>query len=282
VWSQTADKLKAGPARSQGLRLGLTVAAAALALAGSQLKAVSFPAAVALAATAAVALAAVGLLRARQNVEQVRRWTRARSVSEALKTEVFLFLTRSGAYDGRDAERRLEAEVQRLEREAGDLQRYTEGVQPRARPLPAVRDVDSYLTVRVRQSQLDGYYQPKARLVQQRLRALKAVEVALALLAAALAALAAVSSDVAAWAAVVTTAAGAVAAYIATQRYEFLWVEYSRTASELRRLLDRGTAADGRVLSGPELVSECEQVISVQNQAWMAKWGEEESAAITT
>lgn len=27
------------------------------------------------------------------------------------------------------------------------------------------------------------------------------------------------------------------------------------------------------MLSGPELVSECEQVISVQNQAWMAKWG---------
>jgi hypothetical protein len=56
-------------------------------------------------------------------------------------------------------------------------------------------------------------------------------------------------------------------------------VEYSRTASELRRLLGRGTAADGRLLSGPELVRECEQVISVQNQAWVAKWGEEDSSA---
>ena len=114
VWSQTADKLKAGTTRLQAVRLGLTVTAAALALAGSQLKAVSFPTSVALASVAAVVLAAVGLLRARQNVEQVRQWTRASSVSEALKTEVFLFLTRSGPYEGPDAERRLEAEVQRL------------------------------------------------------------------------------------------------------------------------------------------------------------------------
>lgn len=135
-----------------------------------QLKAVSFPASVALASVAAVVLAAIGLLRARQNVEQVRQWTCARSVSEALKTEVFLFLTRSGPYEGPDAERRLEAEAQRLEHEAGDLQRYTEDMQARTRPLPAVRDVDSYLAVRVRQSQLDGYYQPKARLLLLRRR----------------------------------------------------------------------------------------------------------------
>jgi uncharacterized protein YjiS (DUF1127 family) len=74
---------------------------------------------------------------------------------------------------------------------------------------------------------------------------------------------------------VVTTAAGAVAAYVAAERYEFLWVEYARTATELRRLADRRTAADGHALSDGELVAECEQVISVQNQAWMAKWGEE-------
>jgi hypothetical protein len=28
-------------------------------------------------------------------------------------------------------------------------------------------------------------------------------------------------------------------------------------------------------LSGPEVVRGCEQVISVQNRAWMAKWREE-------
>ena len=71
-----------------------------------------------------------------------------------------------------------------------------------------------------------------------------------------------------------TTAVGAVTAYVASERYEFLWIEYSRTVSELQRLLSRRTAADGHQLLGMDLVNECEQVISVQNQAWMAKWGE--------
>jgi hypothetical protein len=184
VWSQTANVLKAASGRARWLRLGLTVAAAALALAGSQLKRVSVPAAVALGAAAAVLLAAAGLLRGRQSAEQVRRWTRARSVSEAIKSEVFLFLTGCGRYGGVDRDRRLDAEVQRLEQEAGDLARYTQGVQPRTRSLPAVHDVDSYLAVRVRQSQLEGYYRPRAQMVRQRLRAWKVVEVTLALIAA--------------------------------------------------------------------------------------------------
>jgi SMODS and SLOG-associating 2TM effector domain 1 len=137
--------------------------------------------------------------------------------------------------------------------------------------------VDTYLDVRVRDLQLERYYEPKADLLRRRIQQLKAVEVTLALVAAGLAAVASISPSVGAWAAVATTAGGAVTAYIAAQRYEFLWIEYSRTASELRRLLERRTAADGTPLSDPELVAECEQVISVQNQAWMAKWGEEDT-----
>ncbi|MGZ4618278.1 MAG: DUF4231 domain-containing protein [Frankiaceae bacterium] len=275
VWSQTADQLKSGPTQARQLRLALTVAGGALALAGSQLKPVSAAAAIGVAVLAAVVLAGVGLLSGRQNVEQVRQWTRARSVSEALKTEVFLFLTHCGDYAGADGEQRLEAEVQRLEREAGDLLRYTIGAQPKTRPLPPVQDVNSYLRVRVRESQIEHYYVRNADKLSHRLRIAKWVEVTLALAAAALAATAAVSANLAAWAAVLATAAGAVAAHVAAERYEFLWIEYSRTASELRRLADRRTAPDGRPLSENELVMKCEDVISVQNQAWMAKWGEQ-------
>lgn len=276
VWSQTADSLKAGPSRLRAVRLGLTVAAAALALAASQVKSASLAASVVLAVAAALALAGAGLLRSRASAEQARRWTRARAVSEALKTEVFLFLCQAGRYEGADREHQLETEVRRLEHDAGDLQRYAERFVPRERALPEVHDVDSYLEIRVRRSQLEGYYEPNARSLRQRLGMMKTTEIVLALVAAALAALASVSASVGAWAAVVTTASGAVAAYIAAERYEFLWIEYSRTASELRRLLQRRTGADGRPLSGSELAVACEDVISVQNQAWIAKWGAEE------
>jgi hypothetical protein len=145
--------------------------------------------------------------------------------------------------------------------------------------LPEVSDVETYLEVRIRVSQLENFYEPKAGKLRRQLRWAKTAEITLTLLAAAFAAFAAVSPNVGAWAAVVTTAVGAVTAYAAAERYEFLWIEYSRTASELRRLYSRRTAADGRRLSGLELVTECEDVISVQNQAWMAKWTEKKKDA---
>lgn len=205
VWSQTADALKAGPSRARRLRLVLTIVGAALALAGSQLQPISRGLGVAAAVVAAVVMAGVAALSGRQSVEQVRRWTRARSVSEALKTEVFLFLIRTGDYAGAGREQRLDAEVQRLERESSDLLGYAEGVVPKLRPLPRVQGVDSYLAVRVRQSQLEGFYEPKAAQLRARLRTAKAVEVTLALVAAALAAMTAASPNLGAWAAVVTT-----------------------------------------------------------------------------
>jgi hypothetical protein len=55
--------------------------------------------------------------------------------------------------------------------------------------------------------------------------------------------------------------------YATSERYERQWIEYSRTASELRRLLERRVTGDGSPLSGPNLVAQCEQVISVQTPA---------------
>jgi hypothetical protein len=165
----------------------LTVAAAGLALAGSQLKPVSATASVVLTVVAAVVLAAVGLLRFQQDVEQTRRWTRARSVAEAMKAEVYVFLAQSGG-DTAEREGNLRDQIRRLEAEADDLQPYAQDVNPETRALPAVTDVNTYLDVRVRTSQLEKYYKPKARQMRRRLRWAKAIEVTLTLMAAALAA----------------------------------------------------------------------------------------------
>lgn len=193
IWSQTADQLKASSQWRWRLRMILTVAAAALALAASQLKTVSVPASIALATVAAVALAGVGLLRSQQDVEQTRRWTRAHSVSEAMKAEVYTFLAQSGDGQPAERERKLEAEIRRLENDAEDLLPYTQDVQAKTRPLPTVTDVDTHLEVRVRQSQLEKYYQPNAVRLRKQLRRAKAVEVTLTLMAAALAAVATIS-----------------------------------------------------------------------------------------
>jgi hypothetical protein len=145
-----------------------------------------------------------------------------------------------------------------------------------ARSLPAVHDLDSYLDQRVHRSQIEGYYEPNAQWVAARLRVIKWVQVSLAAVAAALAALAAVSATLAAWAAVASAAGAALIAHAAGERYEYLLIEYTRTAAELRRLTSQRSAPDGTPLSEAGLVEECEDVISIQNQAWMAKWGTSE------
>ena len=65
-----------------------------------------------------------------------------------------------------------------------------------------------------------------------------------------------------------TTVSAAIAAHAAAERYEFLRLEYSRTARELEHLLSRWKRSK---LSDDEFVMKCESVISVQNEAWMAK-----------
>ena len=118
--------LKAGPQRARQLRLVLVVAGASLALAVTQVESEATKLGGWLAVAGMVGMAAVGVLSARQNADRVRQWTRARSVSEAIKSEVFLFLTSSGDYGSGDPQERLDAEVKRLEREADEGQTCTD------------------------------------------------------------------------------------------------------------------------------------------------------------
>ena len=75
-----------------------------------------------------------------------------------------------------------------------------------------------------------------------------------------------------------TTATVHLAAYAASEHYETLWIKNGRTAAELRRLAERRTAADGTPLTASELIRQCEEVISLQNQAWMGRFGKEDAA----
>jgi FtsH-binding integral membrane protein len=273
VWSQAANRLRTRITSARRAACILTVGVAAASLASSQLKPKSLAVAVVLSVLAAVAAAGLTVLAAAQAPDRVSRWTRARSVAEALKAEVHMYLAGTGRYAAPQPDQTLMSEARRVINTAGDIGDVIEGLRPVARPLPPIHNLDSYLDVRVRESQLDNYYRRRSRALRERLRWSKAMIIVLTLLAAAFAAVAAVSPVVAAWAAVITTAVGATAAYVAGERWEFLQVEYSRTAQELDRLLATHTDETGAPLNADQLVNRCEDVISVQNQAWMAKWG---------
>ena len=80
----------------------------------------------------------------------------------------------------------------------------------------------------------------------------------------------------AAWVAVVTTVTAAVSSHVAASRWEYQLVEYLRTGAELDRLLAEWQAAVlPDEVAADRLVDRCEQVISTQNDGWMAKWAAE-------
>ncbi|NHC16328.1 SLATT domain-containing protein, partial [Motilibacter deserti] len=63
-----------------------------------------------------------------------------------------------------------------------------------------------------------------------------------------------------------------VASYAAFARYEHNVVSYLTTVNALTRLRQRWQATQGRPGADADYVRECERVISVETQGWMAEW----------
>ncbi|MFG3120750.1 DUF4231 domain-containing protein [Streptomyces sp. NPDC048201] len=275
IWSQAADRHKAAIGRARAATLGAVVTAAALGAAASQLMPHSpvtgrVCAFLALLAAGAAPLAALGAAP-----DRIRDWTRMRSVSEELKSQVYVRLARVARYRSADDRDRVLREcADAVLAEAADLEPATADLRPVERPLPPVRDIAGYVEARLLR-QLEGYYRPKAvemgrrvRLVERWGQALAAVSVVLGAVAGAFAV-----EEAAAWLPVVAAVSATVVSHGASARYVAQQVEFSRTAGELERLLhwwrgcDPATEADA-----DRLAERAEHVVSVQNEGWMAKW----------
>ena len=107
IWSQTANRLKwrIDQARLAALLLGITTAVLAV-VASSGRRAVGVAGQV-LSASAAVTAGAATLVQRRVSTGQFRDWTRARSASEGLKTEIYSYLSGGAAYTGSDRDQQL-------------------------------------------------------------------------------------------------------------------------------------------------------------------------------
>ncbi len=272
LWSQTASRLKQRIDEARLAALLLGVATAVLAVAADQTGGLSGLAGRVLSAAAAITAGVATLVQRRAGTGQIRDWTRARSASEGLKTEIYGYLSGGTAYTNPNSrDQRLGAETRGITEAVADLQRHTLGITPDTKPIPPVRDVDSYIAERV-DDQIGNYYTPRAELYDQRVRRLRAVGTLLGGTAVVLAALAAAFQigGLAAWVPVVTTIATSVAAYIAAARYDHMVIEYLRTAQRLQHL--RQEQLDNPASDPAAFIDACEAAISVENQGWMARW----------
>lgn len=275
VWSQSANRLKKSVEKARSRALMLAVAAALLGTAASQVMESSTWLGSALAFVASAAAGMSPLLARRGGPAQMSEWIRTRAVSEALKGEIYTCLSGVGPYaDRTNAAGFLAERAHRFRLDAVDLVRHTAGIAPEPRTLPPVTDIDTYTEHRLRQ-QVETYYRPKAVWMQNRVETLGRIELAFGGLSALLAAVAGVfaAEQLAAWAAVIASVSIAVSAHTIAQRYAYQHLEFLRTAEQLQHLLDRrGTQSAHTDESNSAFVSQCEHVISIQNEAWMIRW----------
>jgi hypothetical protein len=261
VWSQTAGRLKRDLERNRAWALRLGVAGAILSGAAVAWG-IDRSLGKVLAALSALAVGVAGLIR-QSGQGRVQSWTNARAVSEALKSEVYLHLARV------TDDARFEEQVEAIDNDASGLIEHRAGIEPAERSLPEVDGIDSYVEKRVGE-QID-YYEHSANGLRTRVTWVRRAEGALAVAAVVLAALGGIAAEdaLAVWVPVVTTVAAAVTAHAAAARYEYLLVEYLRTAHALRRLRDRQGTARG--LSDEELIRRAEGILSAQNAGWLVK-----------
>lgn len=269
VWSQVAEQLRSAIRVSRTLVLGLSMVGAVLAAVAVSIS-VDTTVGAALSIASAASLLSVPIVRSRADRQAISDWTQARSAAEALKSEVFLYLTRTGAYAGGDRDNVLSKSLDAMEQEASELLHYGLGIDAVDRDPPAVRDLESYIAGRVR-DQIDTYYRPEAANLKRRVTQMRRTELGLALVGAILAAVAGATGaeGIGVWVPVVTTIAGAVTSHATAERYDFLLVTYAKTAADLERLCRRFHAAAG--ISDEEFVRACERLISLENGGWRAK-----------
>lgn len=288
IWSAAAGRLKSGIVRWRSTALLLGAAGAVL-----QTLAATMPASAASTTAAvlgAVALVIVPIVTSNfLTGDRIKAWLRARSVSEGIKSEAYRFRTRAEPYADGDAAR-LRANCRKMEVWADTLATELAKVAPDAKPPPAWLQPDDYLKRRIN-DQVEAYYRPEARRNASLADGCRWLSLGLSTSAALLGAVAAAlklgahagtgADVIGAWIAVLTTLGASVIAHAAASRFTENARSYFATARQLEDLRDDWIARGrpGDVGQWSAFVAACEETISAENRAWMAKMDPEEDRA---
>jgi hypothetical protein len=207
------------------------------------------------------------------NPDQERQWIRSRSMAEALKAEVVLFLARTHPYNTDEKAQTLIARSDELLAAVADLQTEIIAEQEKQKRLPtAYLTIDQYINERVTE-QIDNFYRPRSDELIRKMKKNKKIGMFLGMASVILGAFGA-SGWTAGWIAVISTIAASIAAFSYAGRYQYLIVSYQATANKLERLRTQWEVSgmsDADTEERDKFIRECEEVISIENSAWMAE-----------
>ena len=218
---------------------------------------------------AAIALGLAGILQANAlNADQTARWTHARAASEALKAETHRYLMRVAPYAGPDPAQVLQAQLEIVQSRTKALVADQQEATPDDRPLPTLRTVQEYVSVRA-QGQA-AWHQEKS---VDHLRQAQSLRIWQLLATGVGTVLAAVTGFVpswhlSTWTAAATTVAAAVGAHLAATQHQRIAAAYAATTEQLERLVAFFDPATATPAEQAQFVAEVERVLAVQNEGW--------------
>ena len=278
VWAATARQNKKEISAWRLWVLVLTILGALLGTMSSQISGISAPASWIIGGVGGGLIAlATYLGREILKPDQERLWVRARSLAEALRAETFLFRTGTAPYDAPGPASKLLMRVQELLDQVKDMPSAILSQNQRRERLPeGPLAVGQYIEERIN-DQVESFYRPRAQQYDELMKRWRIVTLFVGGSAAVLGAL---GKWTGAWVAVLTTIGTSVAVYIFANRYQYLIISYQATARQLEFLKHQWTVM-GAPEQDPEkrgrFILDCEEAISNENNAWMAKWVEKPS-----
>ena len=274
VWAATSRRLKGQIDRYGKLVLGLTLAGTALGTVGPFL---ALPPSIRqlMPWVSAIALGMATFLAAQLLSESSREaWVKSRAVAEAVKSEAYLYLTRTAPYDTAEAGTRLTDKISELLQSVTGVLAESVSDQERVRgvPGPATWTLPQYIDGRIR-DQIAFYSRAierhreavtRARLIAI---ALGGISVILSASGSRTAASGSVTW-VAAMLGTVTTAAAAIGSWYQSGNHLQNALSYQTAKAKLERLLAQH-AASSRAAS---LVQDAEAILQAEHAGWLTQW----------
>ena len=291
AWSTLADRLKSRRTRARSTVLCLTIVGAALQTLASTVSDARIKTVLGIVGFISLALVPVitGYLL---KPEETRKWLRARSISEGIKSEFYTYRAGAAPYDGENALKLLLTKFREIRDWGKDMLNLRAAIEEPENPKPAPGRLgpDEYLAARV-YHQIDEYYEPKAALNAQMARRFRFFEILLAILTAVLSGVATayaggdsanIKAHLGSWVAVLTTIGGSIAAYTLASRYDFQATTFLATAAQLKDLVGDWRTSGAKAppsLEWSAFVRGCEEAISAENRGWMAKLEAQQDAS---
>lgn len=195
----------------------------------------------------------------------------ARALAETYKSEIYLYLFGVSPYD-KDADDVIFDRVNKIVSNFAQVPFLSISEDEERRDLPEIDfSIDDYIKERI-ENQIYLYYTPKVALFQKRISMAKSATFFLGFIGVILGALgtAGFSGYTSVWVAFVTSASGAIAAFMASSKYRNLITSHQATANHLKTILARFRSKNHTNDEAiRKLVYDCEAELARENKAWL-------------